>query len=84
MVAGYTESRFIDDRTAIEKMIDTTKTKVYVIVGRAFSAALIHTMELKQILEYFNTQGTLNQTFMVALIRGDLPSSCLRICFCKK
>ncbi|MBK8625346.1 MAG: hypothetical protein IPN86_07220 [Saprospiraceae bacterium] len=65
-------------------MIDTTKTKVYVIVGRrTFSAAIIHTMELKRLLNATvigePTGG--KPSFYGGVDTRYLPSSCLRIGF---
>jgi hypothetical protein len=75
--------------TMIEKlaqMIDTTKTKVYVIVGRrTFSAAIVHTMELKRLLNATivgePTGG--KPSFYGGTDSRYLPSSCLRIGFAR-
>lgn len=70
----------------LAQMIDTTKTKVYVIVGRrTFSAALIHTMELKRMLNATilgePTGG--KPSFYGGTDSRYLPSSCLRIYFAR-
>jgi hypothetical protein len=68
----------------LSQMIDTTKTKVYVIVGRrTFSAAIVHTMELKRLLNATvigePTGG--KPSFYGGVDTRYLPSSCLRIGF---
>lgn len=68
----------------LAQMIDTTKTKVYVIVGRrTFSAAIIHTMQLKRLLNATilgePTGG--KPSFYGGVDFRYLPSSCLRIGF---
>ncbi|HMR90024.1 MAG TPA: S41 family peptidase [Saprospiraceae bacterium] len=68
----------------LAQMIDTTKTKVYVIVGRrTFSAAIIHTMELKRLLNATivgePTGG--KPSFYGGVDTRYLPSSCLQIRF---
>jgi Peptidase family S41 len=68
----------------LAQMIDTTKTKVYVIVGRrTFSAAIIHTMQLKRLLNATilgePTGG--KPSFYGGVDSRYLPSSCLRIGF---
>jgi len=70
----------------LAQMIDTTKTKVYVIVGRrTFSAAIVHTMELKRLLNATvlgePTGG--KPSFYGGTDSRYLPSSCLRIGFAR-
>lgn len=68
----------------LAQMVDTTKTKVYVIVGRkTFSAGLIHAMELKRLLNATivgePTGG--KPSFFGGSDSRYLPSSCLRVSF---
>ncbi len=68
----------------LAQMIDTSKTKVYVIVGRrTFSAGLIHAMELKRLLNATivgePTGG--KPSFYGGVDSKYLPSSCLKISF---
>lgn len=70
----------------LAQIIDTTKTKVYVIVGRrTFSAAIVHTMELKRLLNATilgePTGG--KPSFYGSTDSRYLPSSCLRIGFAR-
>ncbi|MBP8213456.1 MAG: hypothetical protein KAX53_06900 [Saprospiraceae bacterium] len=68
----------------LAQLIDTTKTKVYVIVGRrTFSAGVIHAMELKRLLNATilgePTGG--KPSFYSGTDSRYLPSSCLQITF---
>lgn len=70
--------------TKLAQMIDTTKTKVYVIVGRrTFSAAIIHTMELKRLLNdtVIGEPTGGKPSFYGGVDTRYLPSSCLHIGF---
>lgn len=70
----------------LARMVDTTKTKVYVIVGRrTFSAGLIHAMELKRLLNatILGEPSGGKPNFYGGSDSRYLPNSCLRINFAR-